>query len=507
MNHKLSRLVNINSILVEDRLRKDMGEVEELAASMRDNGVFHPPVVETMLDGPNGQPGMYRLLAGGRRMAALTLLSLNKVEGARGEDWQMIPVTVFDELPLDQKIVVELEENLQRKSMRWQEHLEGIVRYHKAKKRLALAEGDNWTQAQTGKLLNMEQARVSIAFKVHREIQAGNEKVIAAESLNEAIKVILGAELDAAQAEQMRRIQLKRAEQVAAASQRAALNTGKPALTDLPSVLVSSAPAPVTSNGSGATDKRVRFTPTDVAAFYHHGNALEVLPVLGKNTLINHIICDPPYGIDMDFLTRKDMGRFDAIDRIAETHDVASNLKLLPEFLDIAFHAIAEDGFLCMWYDLDHHEKIANWAGKIGWRVQRWPLVWCKTSSCLNNAAQCNITKATEVCYFMRRSEKSIIKTKQSKNYIEAPSCATSTHPFPKPHAVWKYCLDTVSLPGQTVCDPFAGEGSALASIFKTERIPVGIEIDEKHIANGLTYVCEQINQRDILDDLLTPPL
>jgi ParB-like chromosome segregation protein Spo0J len=327
MTHKLSRLVNIEQVIIEDRLRVEMGEVEDLAESMATNGVFHPPVVEHIPLGGD----TFRLLAGGRRMAALTLLNSNKVPG-----FEQIPVTVFDELEPDQRVVVELEENLQRKEMTWQETLAGIVKYHKAKKRLALEEGDNWTQGMTGKLLNMNQAKVSIAFKVHRELLAGNERVSAAANLNDAIKILLGDELDEAQKEQMRRIQLKRTEQANSRIQNQAANrtgvetTNGPNVPLLSSAVLAQAPATQTIGSPG----RVQFTPQEVAAFYHHGNALEVLPLLAKTTLINHIICDPPYGIDMDNLTRKDMGRFESIERIAETHDVESNLKLLPAFLE-----------------------------------------------------------------------------------------------------------------------------------------------------------------------------
>lgn len=471
----------------------------ELAESIRDSGVLHPPVVMSIPLPKDFVPGYtpehdYRLLAGGRRFAAMTLLNSNKVENTKGDDWHMIPVTVFDELSADKRVIIEIEENLIRKEMTWQETLAGIVAYHKAKSREALLEGDNWTQTMTGKLLNMPQSEISHAFKVYKLIQAGDKDIIAADNLFNAIKIIYGRELDAGQAEQMRRITLKRAELSALPK---------------PSFVVGdiSLPPKESTDSTVILKGRVQFTPSQVAAFYHHGNALEVLPLLAKNTLINHIVCDPPYGIDMKNLTREDMGRFEIIERIAETHQVEDNLKMLPEFLRIAFDCIAEDGFLCMWYDLDHHEKIAQWANKIGWKVTRWPLVWCKTSQCLNNAAQCNITKATEVCYFLRRSEKSILKTKQSKNYVLTSSVSSSTHPFPKPHEVWKYCVESVSTEGQTIVDPFAGEGSALASIFKLGRIPIGIEIDDKHIASGLSYVTEQINSRSILDDVMNPPL
>lgn len=503
MNHKLSRLVPLSSILVEDRLRIDLGEVQELAESMRDNGVFHPPVVEgipyseadksIINDGmPTFRGHDYRLLAGGRRMAAFTLLNSNKVEGAKGEDWTMVPVTVFDELPADQKIVVEVEENIKRKEMTWQETLAGIVKYHKAKVRTALQEGDTWSQSATGRLLNMNQAKVSIAFKVHDAIKAGNEKVAKAESLNEAIKVLMGEELDRAQAEQMRRIQLKRAEQ----AKTSALKTTEVSTSTLLGVRESQ---PVSHSVEPLV--KPKFTPEQVASFYHHGNALEVLPLLAKNTVINHIITDPPYAIEMDNLEMV------GVERIADTHIVEENLKLLPEFIRVSFDCIAEDGFMCMWYDLDHHEKIKTWAEKVGWKVCRWPFIWLKTSSCRNSQAQYNITKSSEVCYIFRRSEKSILKQKRSNNYLLASSVATAEHPFVKPSETWKWLIESVSTEGQTIFDGFAGQGSSLAAMFKVGRTPIGCEIDEKHIASGLSYVCEQINSKSILDDVLMPPL
>jgi DNA modification methylase len=156
-----------------------------------------------------------------------------------------------------------------------------------------------------------------------------------------------------------------------------------------------------------------------------------------------------------------------------------------------------------MWYDLDHHEKIAGWAKEIGWKVQRWPIVWCKTSTCRNSAAQYNVTKSTEVCYMFRRSERSTIKTKKSTNYILAGTAATATHPFCKPFEVWEYLITAVSVEGQTIVDPFAGEGSALNAIFKLKREPIGIEIDEKHIASGLQYLQQELN-KNLNDDLLS---
>lgn len=487
----------LSSIIVEGRLREDLGDIEELAESIRDNGQLQPLVVECILDDTPGSSAYhYALRAGGRRYAALTLLSLNKVPNDKPNFYLEAPVVIFNEMPAHQRTKIELEENLRRKDMNWKEKVVGIVQYHKAAKRAALLDGGKWSQQMTGDLLGFDQASVSIAFKVYEEIKAGNERVIGADSLTDALKIIVGNSLDEAQAEQMRRIQLKRLEQ--SSSSITPLGTRSISEGVNPSILVGArSAAPDT-----LVDK-LQITKEQIASFYHEGDALEVLPLLAKTTTVNHIICDPPYGIDLANLTRKDMGRYESLQRIADTHTVEGNLELLPAFLDVAFRVIAEDGFLCMFYDLDHHEKIKMWAEKIGWRVTRWPFHWCKTSPCLNNSAQCNITKAVEHCYFFRRSENSIIKTKQARNYIEAGGVATNSHPFVKPKEVWDYLIDTVSTEGQVCVDPFAGEGSSLAAFFKKKRVPIGVEIDPVHIASGLSYIQEQVNKKNILDDIL----
>lgn len=475
-------------IIVEGRLREDMGDVTALAESIRDNGLLHPLVVERVSD----EPLQMALRAGGRRYAALTLLKFNKVENPNPAFYNEVPVTVFNEMPEHQRVVVELEENLARKDMNWKELVEGIVKYHKAAKRAALLDGDTWGQSKTGDMLNMKQAKISVAFKLYEQIKAGNKQVLEAQSVHEAMQVLFKQELDRAEAEQMRRIKLKREEQAAAAS----ASVGQ--LPKLPSGILVAATAGLPSAGAPVVTSTI--TREDIAGFYHLGDALKVLPVLAKNTTINHIVCDPPYGIDMENLTS------DNIERVQDTHQVEDNLKLLPEFLRISFDCVQEDGFLCMWYDLDHHEKIAQWARSIGWRVQRWPLVWAKTSSCSNSQAQYNLTKVTEVCYYMRRSEKSILRRKGMPNYHVSPNPRNATHPFTKPDDLWGRILDDVSGEGQTIVDPFAGEGSSLAAAFKRKRVPVGIECDEKHIASGLNYIHEHLTAKSILDDIILPP-
>lgn len=481
------KLILLTDIDVRGRIREDLGEIEEFAESLRDDGLLQPIVVEEVTGLLSIGDLPYKLIAGGRRYTAFTLLSVNKVDNM-GEDYSRIPAMLRSETPAHQLVKLEMEENLRRKGMTWQESAIGIVKYHKACKRAAAIEGEKWAQRQTGDMINMDQASVSLAFTVVEAMAAGNQKVINAESLTDAIKAIAESNLDEMQAEQMRRIQARRT------SVAAPVAGGPPALPTLSSSILVSAKA---SQPETVADK-VQFSKDQIASFYHHGDGRELLPRLAGRGPINHIIFDPPYAID----TANMVG--ESIERIADTHQVEPNLALIEDFLRIGFEHIANDGFMCMWYDLDHHEKIRTWAEAIGWKVQRWPFIWCKTSPCRNSQAGYNWTKSTEVCYLLRRSEQSVLKVKQPNNYILEPSCATASHPFVKPKTVWDRLITAVSLEGQTIVDLCAGEGSSLAASFQLKRIPIGVEIDEKHIASGINYIQEQLNKKDILDDIMS---
>ena len=465
-------ILSLKDVIVEDRLRRDMGDIEELARCIANDGLIQPPVVEQRED------GKFYLVAGGRRYAALTLLASNENK-EEAEFFAQVDFTVLNDLSPSQRKKLELVENIYRENMTWQEKALGIADYHKLSKKEARKEGEAWTQEQTGKLLNMSQANVSIALSVADELRNPESPLWKCDSLQSAMQFQTKQRLDEANKELMKRLAARR--EATQPIVRVASNT--PITTD------------VVAQVNQVADKAApKITKDEILSFYYQGDCLDILPTLAKSHTINHIVCDPPYGIDMDYLGGEDASRNALVSRTANEHVVSANLDLLPKFLRVAYEVIAEDGFLCMWYDLDHHEKIRKWAEQVGWKVCRWPVVWCKTSPCMNNAAQYNVTKATEVCYIMRRSEKSMIKVKQPKNYVLAGTASTATHPFCKPHEVWKYLLDMVSLEGQTIVDPFAGEGSSLASMFKMKRLPIGIEINEAHVGNGLSFIESELN-------------
>jgi site-specific DNA-methyltransferase (adenine-specific) len=67
-------------------------------------------------------------------------------------------------------------------------------------------------------------------------------------------------------------------------------------------------------------------------------------------------------------------------------------------------------------------------------------------------------------------------------NVIQSSAAAEKNgHPCPKPIEWMRWLVDRVSLPGETVVDPFAGSGTTLVAAKYLGRKAVGIEVDESY--------------------------
>jgi DNA modification methylase len=54
-------------------------------------------------------------------------------------------------------------------------------------------------------------------------------------------------------------------------------------------------------------------------------------------------------------------------------------------------------------------------------------------------------------------------------------------HPCPKPLGSWSWLVQRVTLPDETILDPFCGSGTTLLAAKNTHRRAIGIEIEEKY--------------------------
>ncbi len=75
-------------------------------------------------------------------------------------------------------------------------------------------------------------------------------------------------------------------------------------------------------------------------------------------------------------------------------------------------------------------------------------------------------------------------------------------HPCPKPIGAWKWLLDKVSQPGETVFDPFMGSGTTGVAAAQLGRDFVGIELEAKFF----DIACRRIEDAHRQGDIFSPP-
>ena len=121
------KTVNISEIKITDRIRKDFGNIQELADDIEKNGLINPPVVTPDLV----------LIAGERRIRACSLLG-----------WERIEVKIMTVRDYEHQLRLEISENENRKEFTFSERVEWARRLEqveklKAKERQAIIGSHN----------------------------------------------------------------------------------------------------------------------------------------------------------------------------------------------------------------------------------------------------------------------------------------------------------------------------------------------------------------------------
>ena len=102
----------------------------------------------------------------------------------------------------------------------------------------------------------------------------------------------------------------------------------------------------------------------------------------------------------------------------------------------------------------------------------------------MNQAAQCNFTKTTEIAMVCRKGTATLAE-KAGECHIIAPHDdfkeELGGHPFVKPFAVWEYLIDHISYENQVIYEPFAGRGSGVLSMLRKKRIVYCSELNQEH--------------------------
>lgn len=180
-------LINPHDIIIGERVRKDLGDIEGLKHSIQEHGLLQPI----------GITRSKVLVYGGRRLQAFK--DLNR---------DTIPCVFVDTEDALVKKALELEENLKRKDLLWPEEVRGVKELHELKLAIhgerprgrprgnllesnKLSEG--WTQEKTADLLDKSQTLVSQDLRLAEALDfyPELEKVSTKSAAKRALRVMM----------------------------------------------------------------------------------------------------------------------------------------------------------------------------------------------------------------------------------------------------------------------------------------------------------------------------
>lgn len=393
--------IDISTIVLRpDRQRKDLGDVASLAASIRARGLIHPVLVDRE----------HILVAGERRFTAIKSLG-----------WTHIQVQYTDEVDPALLRALELEENIKRKDLTWQEQVDAVREYHE----LQCAAEPEWSQEKTGDALGIAQATVAEHIAVAKEIRAGNEMVAKAPMLSTAKGIV------------------KRKAQRAAITQSDAL-------------------------------KELLDEPIDAPKIHQADFSQWALSYAGPK--FNFIHCDFPYGINAD---KHNQGAAKAHGGYSDSADTYWGL--VNSLLGNQHRLVDEQAHLMFW----HHPKYANETRQLfiehEWEVNWYPLIWYKT----NNAGiipdpSHDPRQIYEMCLFATRGERKIVR---SVSNAFGADTVRENHMSEKPEPMLSHFFRMVVDASTYMLDPTCGSGSSIrAAISAGAKHVQGLEINPEFV-------------------------
>ena len=380
--------------------------VAELAVSIQSKGQLHPLTVAPIdrVRFPDAAPHLnYQLIAGYRRLLACALLKLPSVR-----------VELRENLTQLEQEEIELDENLQRENLSWQEEIKAKSRLVDLRKELY---GDSIRDVAThvgeSRAELWEDQRLAKAIELIPELAASKNKT---------------------QAQNKLRL-LQRRETLTAKAAELSSGTKDPNLISF--------------------EHKIRL-----------GDAIQ--EVKKWNAGVYHcIITDPPYGINIDSGETK-KGNLHPQIYADDTYDI---MDLYAQIAPEAFRILKDDTHAYFFFDIKQYARIFRILTDAGFKVEPIPLIWVKPGGGQVNHPDSRWGSGYEACFFCRKGNRALLKQGQSNvlQHDPVPS-AKKIHPVEKPVSLIRQLIESSTAPGEIVVDFFGGSGATAEAAIQTGR-------------------------------------
>lgn len=400
--------VPLDQILVkrDERQRRELTDIEVLADSIRRLGLIHPIVVTRDRE----------LVAGERRYAACKQLR-----------WTTIPVQYVDEIDPLHLRAIELEENVKRKDITWQEQISAITAYHNLRQSME----PNWTQGDTATEIGFSKQSIGNMLMIGAELSKNN-KVGELPKYSTALGIVRRAH---------ERRDAQRLDTLHESFEGVALDPNRP-----PEGVI--------------TADFTEWVNTNVVPRF------------------NFIHCDFPYGIDADSFPQGGAAAHGGYIDTRETWE------RLIDTLDVATRRFAAPScHLMFWFAMRRgderlYEPTAKTLERLGWDVNPMPLIWMKSDGTgILPDAERGPRQIYETCFLGARGDRKIVRA--VANAYAAPTVA-ERHMSEKPEPMLRHFFRMLVDENTVLLDPTCGSGSALrAAESLGAKYVLGLEVNE----------------------------
>ena len=405
--------VPIDSITVDrsNRQRRDLSEIDVLADSIRRLGLIHPIVITREC----------LLVAGERRLSACKHLG-----------WTSIPCQFADESAEPEQLrAIELEENIKRIDITWQDQARAVGEYHA----LQVSQNPDWVQEDTSAAIGLTQARVSQLLAVATEMAKGNKQVLDAPKLSVAEGLV-------------RRAKERRDNQILAQIKE--------------------------SIGVRDTETETSEPPESIlTADFKTWVQGHIAP------RFNFLHCDFPYGIDAGSFNQGGAASHGGYEDSVETWET------LMEALKVATNKICTpSAHLMFWFamrkgDKRLYEPTAKRLEAMGWDINPMPLIWMKSDGAgIIPDPERGPRQIYETCLLGSRGDRKIVRA--VANAYASPT-VRERHMSEKPEPMLRHFFGMLVDENTVMLDPTCGSGSSLrAAEALGAKFTLGLEINSE---------------------------
>jgi ParB/RepB/Spo0J family partition protein len=401
--------IAVSSIIIdrENRQRRELTGIPELAKSIADNGLINPIVITRDLV----------LVAGERRLTAHKHLGFD-----------LIAVQYLSDLDDEQTAIIELEENIRREDLPWQDHVKAVSRFHEIRSKQAAATNQTWSQDATAAELGMSQANIAKHLLVKKAMDLGIKDVI------DSPKLTTAANFAGRLQERKKTTLLRELRQEPSVASVA---------SDLEGDLISPDDEPPATS---APTRYAEIINTNFLAW-----SLEV-----REFPYNVIHCDFPYGISAgDTIGQSSAKSFGGYLDSADIY-----WELLETFLARQDRFVAPSAHMLFWFSMKYYTPTVQKLRAAGWRVDDFPLIWHRSDNAgILPDAQRGPRRTYETALFCTRGDRKTVKAvANSIAAVTTKNYHMSEKPMPVLEHFFRMIIDETSL----VLDPTCGSGNAI---------------------------------------------